>query len=212
MDQFKKAVVDAGKEMLNRRLTVGTWGNISCRDQESGNIFMTPSGMGYDKIGLEDIIVFNSDGEIIDGDRKPSIEYPLHLKVYQAGEDINGIIHTHPTFSSAFAVTGTPIPPVSEDFVQIVGDSVECAEYALPGTEKLAENTLKALAGNKAVLMTSHGTLCVGPDLDFAFKVCDVVEKTALIYLLGRSLGEPRLIPEADIKAMQEFVKTGYGQ
>ncbi|MTI58912.1 MAG: class II aldolase/adducin family protein [Firmicutes bacterium] len=212
MDEFKQIVVDAGVKMCQRSLTVGTWGNISYRDPESGNIFLTPSGMDYQKLGTNDIVVYNAKGEIIEGKRKPSIEWSMHLAIFAAREDVNAIIHTHPTYSTAFAITDTSIPPVSEDFVQIVGDSVECAEYALPGTKELGEYAIKALASKNAVLLTSHGTLCVGPNMDFAFKVCDVVEKTAYLYLMSKNLGEARMIPPADIKAMQDFVKTKYGQ
>ncbi|MFW5999768.1 MAG: class II aldolase/adducin family protein, partial [Halanaerobiaceae bacterium] len=212
MKKFKEVVVEAGIEMEKRSLTVGTWGNVSCRDPETGNIFISPSGMDYSVIGPADIVVFSRDGEKIEGERKPSIEAPMHIQIYQAREDVNAVVHTHPTFSTAFAITDSEIPPVSEDFVQIVGETVKCADYALPGTEDLGKNAVEALGDRNAVLLTSHGTLYVGPDMDTAYKVCDVVEKTARIYLLSRSLGEARIIPLADIKAMQEFAASEYGQ
>ncbi|ACL70596.1 class II aldolase/adducin family protein [Halothermothrix orenii] len=212
MASYEKIVVSAGLEMCQRSLTVGTWGNISCRNPETGEIYLTPSGIDYKKIKQEDIVVFNRDGKVIRGDKKPSIENQLHLKIYEAREDVNAIIHTHAVYSGAFAITGEKIPPVSEDFVQIVGDSVRCADYALPGTKELALNAVKALGDRKAVLLLNHGTVCVGEDMDEAFKVCDVVEKTARLYIYSRFIGEPRLIPDDDIKAMQEFVKNSYGQ
>lgn len=212
MQDCKQTVVDAGIKMWNRSLTVGTWGNISCRDPETGKIYITPSGMDYQELETEDIVVFNQEGEKVEGKRKPSIEASMHIAIFQARNDVNAIIHTHPTYSTAFAVTENEIPPISEDFVQIVGDKVECAEYALPGTEELAENVVEALQDRNAVLLLNHGTLYTGPDMDFAFKISDVVEKTAQTYLLSKNLGEPRFIPEDDIEAMQEFVKNEYGQ
>ncbi len=212
MKKFKQMIIDAGIEMCKKSLTVGTWGNISCRDSETGNIYVTPSGMDYDKLELDDIVVFDKDGERIEGERNPSIEAILHISIYQNRDDVNAVVHTHPTYSTVFGLVEKPIPPITEDFVQIVGKSADCAEYALPGTEELAQNTVDALADKNAVLLKNHGTVCVGPDMAFAFKICDVVEKAAYIYLLSKNLGEPRFIPDDDIKAMQEFVKNDYGQ
>jgi len=212
MNKFRNKVIEAGKKMCEFGLTVGTWGNISIRNPETGNIYITPSGMDYETLCTDDIVKINPNGDVIDSDRKPSIELPMHYEIYMARDDLNAIIHTHPTYSSAFAITEEKIPPISEDFVQIVGDKVICAEYSLPGTEELAQNVVEALSDRNAVLLTNHGTLCTGNDMNFAFKVSEVVEKTAYIYLLSRNLGEPRIIPEDDIIKMQEFVKNSYGQ
>ncbi|HBE79366.1 MAG TPA: class II aldolase [Firmicutes bacterium] len=213
MNINKQNLINAGKELCQKNLTIGTWGNISCRDPKTGYIYVTPSGMDYAIIQEEDIVVFDKDGKKVEGFRNPSIEYRLHILIYQHRPDVNAVIHTHPTYSTVFAVIEESIPPINEDFVQIVGASVDCADYALPGTEELAINVVKTLRERNAVLLKSHGTVCTGPDLPFAFKVCDAVEKTAYIGILGRSIGgKLRIIPEADILAMQEFVRTKYGQ
>lgn len=212
MKNWKEIVVKAGLDMEKRSLTVGTWGNVSCRDPETGRVYISPSGMDYKKIEAEDIVVFDQEGERVEGERTPSIEFPMHFQIYQAREDVNAVVHTHSIFSSAFAITETDIPPVSEDFVQIVGETVKCSDYDLPGTEELGKNVVEALGDRNAVLLTNHGALYVGSDMDAAYKVCDVVEKTARMYLLSKSLGEARLISSEDIKVMQEFAANEYGQ
>lgn len=212
MNEFKQILLNAGKELCCKNLTIGTWGNISCRDPQTGNIYITPSGMDYSIIQEEDIVLFNAAGERIEGFRKPSIEYRFHILIYQKRPDVNAVIHTHPIYSTVFAVIEESIPPINEDFVQIVGDSVDCADYALPGTEELAVNTVKGLKDHNAVLLKNHGTVCVGPDMAFAFKISDAVEKAAYISILSRSIGKQRIIPEADIRAMQEFARNKYGQ
>ncbi len=209
---YKKVIVEAGRKLCERSLTVGTWGNISCRDPEKGLIYLTPSGMNYDQISEEDIVVFNKQGEVVQGTRKPSIEKDLHLKIYENRNDVQAVLHTHSVYSSVFAVTAEEIPPVSEDFVQIVGDRVECADYALPGTEELAENAVEELDSRNAVLLVNHGAVAVGSDMDTAFKVSDVLEKTARIYIYSKSIGEAQIIPDEDIEAMQDFAKNSYGQ
>jgi L-fuculose-phosphate aldolase len=209
---YLQQIVDGGMEMVRRGLTVGTWGNISVRDSETGLIYIKPSGMPYEAITAEDVVVMNSDKEVVWGKRKPSIEYGLHITIMNKRPDVNAVIHTHPIYSSAFAVTLQEIPGISEDFVQIVGDKVICAEYALPGTPELAANVAKALGERNAVLIPNHGTVCVGADVEGALKICHVVEKSAQIYILAKSLGSPQIISDEDIEAMQYFARNHYGQ
>ena len=209
---LKRAVVDAGLKMVQQGLTVGTWGNISVRDRETNLIYISPSGIDYEAIREEDIVVLDNELEVVDGSATPSIEKVMHVAVLNAREDVNAVIHIHPLYSSVLGVNGMELPGISEDFVQIVGDKIICAEYALPGTPELARNAVKALGDRNAVLLPNHGTLCAGKDLKDAFKICYVVEKTAHIYILAKSIGTPRLISEEDIKSMQYFARHLYGQ
>jgi L-fuculose-phosphate aldolase len=109
-------------------------------------------------------------------------------------------------------VNGRELPAISEDFVQIVGDKIICSNYALPGTMELARNVVRGLGERNAVLLPNHGTLCVGKDMQSALMVCHVVEKTAQIYIMAKSIGAPRLLPAEDIKLMQDFMRNKYGQ
>ena len=210
--KFKKIIVDTGRELYKQNLTIGTWGNISILDSETGLVYIKPSGMDYNEINLEDVIVVDKKGKTIEGFRKPSIEMPMHLSIYNAREDVGAIVHYHPIYSSVLAVTGFSLPGICEDFVQIVGEKVLCAKYALPGSEELAENAVASLGSRNAVFLLNHGTLCVGKDMKEAMRVCYVVEKTAHIYILSKSVGKCRIIPEEDIKIMQDFAKNSYGE
>ena len=211
-DTFRKIVIDAGLTMLREELTVGTWGNVSARDSETGLIYISPSGMDYQSIQPEDIVVLDAALNIVDGFRKPSIEKEMHAAVYNARADVNAVIHTHPLYSTVLGVNGMELPAVSEDFAQIVGDKIICSKYALPGTSELAQNTVKALGKQNAVLLPNHGTMSVGEDMKNALIVCQVVEKSAHIYILAKSIGTPHLISDEDIKAMQDYKKNEYGQ
>jgi len=211
-EKFKKLIVDTGRELYKQNLTIGTWGNISVLDSETGLIYIKPSGMDYNEISLEDVIVVNKKGKTIEGFRKPSIEMPMHLSIYNARKDVGAIVHYHPIYSSVLAVTGVSLPGICEDFVQIVGEKVLCAQYALPGSDELAKNAVASLGERNAVFLLNHGTLCVGKDMKEAMKVCYVVEKTAHIYILSKSIGKCRIIPEEDIKTMQDFSKNSYGK
>ncbi len=205
-------IVDAGRKMIADGMTVGTWGNISVRDPQSGLIYIKPSGMDYDKIVEDDVVVMNEDYQVVEGKRKPSIEFNFHIGIMNARPDVLAVVHTHPVYSSVFGVLGQEIPAVCEDFAQIVGQRVVCCRYALPGTQELAKFVVEALADNGAVLIPNHGAVCVGESLAGAFKRSFVLEKSAKIYYMAKSLGEPNIISSADVKSMQDFVKNSYGQ
>jgi L-fuculose-phosphate aldolase len=211
-DEYKQRVVDAGNKMVALGLTVGTWGNVSLRDTETGLIYIKPSGMPYHEITKDDIVVMNSAMEVVWGHRKPSIEYHFHISIMNARKDVNAVIHTHPIYSSAFSVVRQDIPGISEDFVQIVGDKVINCKYSLPGTPELAKNVVEGLGMRNAVMVPNHGTICVGVDIDAAMKICHVVEKSAHIYILAKILGEPQVISDEDMVAMQYFARNQYGQ
>lgn len=211
-ENFKKLIVNTGRKLYKQNLTIGTWGNISVLDPDTDLVYIKPSGINYNEINLEDIMVIDKKGKIVEGFRKPSIEMPMHLSIYNARKDVKAIIHYHPIYSSVLAVTGFSLPGICEDFVQIVGEKVLCAKYALPGSEELAKNTVVSLGNRNAVFLLNHGTLCVGRDIKEAMKVCYVVEKTAHIYILSKNLGKCRVIPEEDIKVMQDLAKNSYGK
>jgi len=212
-ESFKTAIAESGLELLHEGLTVGTWGNLSVKDPETGLIYIKPSGMPYKDITAEDVVVMDRDFRVIEGRRKPSVEFHLHISIMNARPDIFAIIHTHPIYSSVFGVLHEAIPAISEDFAQLVGDRALCCEYAMPGTPKLAGNVVEALGSRgKAVLIPNHGAVCVGKNLDEAKKVAAVVEKTAQVYLLARSIGEPHVLSHEDVANMHAFFENSYGQ
>jgi len=200
-EDFKRLIVDTGRELYKQKLTIGTWGNISVLDPETDLVYIKPSGMDYNEINLEDVIVVDKKGKTIE-----------HLSIYNVRRDVGAIVHYHPIYSSVLAVTGVSLPGICEDFVQIVGEKVLCAKYALPGSDELAKNAVASLRNRNAVFLLNHGTLCVGKNMKEAMKVCYVVEKTAHIYILSKNIGKCRIITEEDIKVMQDFAKNSYGK
>lgn len=214
MSSYEKLVIDASKEMAKRALTVSTWGNISARDPETGNIYLTPSGMDYKKCKEEDIVVFNAEGKRIQGTRKPSIEKDMHIYIYQHNPEVNAIIHTHATYSTILAASLQTLPAITEEFAQTLGKEVICSEYAIPGTPLLAENVSKVLeAGHRAVLLPNHGALVIGEEMPIAFRACGVLEKASEIFIRIKSMGlEPHIISDADVDHMHRFFKNNYGQ
>lgn len=209
---YKQLVIDSGIEMSQRKLTVSTWGNISIRDHETGYIYITPSGMDYDTCTRDDILVYDKDGKLVEGCRKPSIEKNMHLWIHQARPDVGAVMHTHPIYSSIFGVLNWDVPAVTEEFAQIIGKKVKCAEYFLPGTDELARAVVKALGQSMAALLVNHGAVCVGRDIKHVLNVSTVLEKACQVYYMAKCIGEPKIIDDEDVEAMQLFVATQYGQ
>jgi L-fuculose-phosphate aldolase len=211
-EEMKNIILDAGREMQKRNLTVETWGNISVRDPATHRIYLTPSGMPYDTLVSDDICVLDENGNSISGERKPSVEKGLHVLIYQSRKDVHAILHTHPLDSLVFAVLHKPIPTVTDELAQAIGGQVECAEYALPGSDELAKNTMKALGDRQACLLANHGAVCVGRNMQECFKVAAVLETGAHIYAKALSIGKPKVIDDDKVKWMRDFAVNHYGQ
>ncbi len=214
---YRAALVEAGKAMLGKGLTVETWGNLSLMDPDTGRVYLTPSAMPYDTITEEDVVVTDRDGNVLEGHRKPTVEAGLHQAVYRARPDVYAILHTHPIWSLVFAVLHRDIPPIIDEAAQVLGGAVRCAPYALPGTEALAQNAVAALGKEgMACLLANHGAVCVGKGMAGAFKAAEVLEMTAQVYHLALTAAfTPGTVPvlrKKDVAALRDFMLHHYGQ
>lgn len=210
--KIKAEVLHIGHALLDKGLVAGTWGNISARIPETPFIAVTPSGKNYHDITVDDIVIVDITGAVIEGQFKPSSELPLHLAVYQSRIDIQAIVHTHSVFASACAVARKSIPPIIEDLVQLTGGSVDVATYALPGTDFLAQNVVRTLGNKNAVLMANHGVVGCGQTLPEAMMSCELVEKAAQIYIYANQIGGAQILSNDDIDVMHKFYIEHYRQ
>lgn len=209
-EKTKERVARIAEKMLEEKLVVETWGNVSARSKE--NMIITPSGLEYKKMNFTDMVVMDLHGNVLEGKWKPSSEHPLHRLIYHRREDVHAIMHTHSIYATTFAVARKEILTVVEDFSQVVGSSVKVADYALPGTEKLAQNCVEALKESSAVLLANHGLVAVGKSLEDVLLICKVIEKTALISIYANMLGGPVVIEEKHVQQLHEYFKEHYGQ
>jgi len=210
--QLKDQVIDTGKKLVDYRLVVATWGNISCRIPKTSQFYVTPSGMPYHELKTSDLVTMNWEGEILEGKRKPSSEVLLHQELYKARSDIGAVIHTHSNFACSFAVAQERIPPVLEEAAQLIGGPVEVARYAIPGSLELAQNAVKALENRNAVILANHGVVGVGRSLNEAFTVAILVEKLAQVFLGAKMLGTPHILDDLETKILRENFLNNYGQ
>ena len=210
-EDIRNKIANLGREIAASGFNLGTWGNISARIDEN-KFAITPSGIAYETITAEDIVVIDVMGKIIDGNKKPSIELPLHSAIFKAKKNVNAIVHTHSVCCTAFAIARKPIPAACEDMIQIVGGQVEVAEYFLPGSEELAQSVVTALDNKSACIMANHGLITVADNLNEAYKIAQIVEKSAQAVIYANSLGGAVELSQGDIDFMRDFYLNKYGQ
>ena len=179
--EAKKLVLQSCRELVEHKLIVRTWGNVSAR-VEGDRIAITPSGRDYDTLTEDDIVITDMEGKY-KGDILPSSEIGVHLECYSLRPDVNFVIHTHQTFASALSVLGMDIrlgTRVSERARELIGPRIVCASYGLNGSKKLRQAVGYAIETNPLtnhVLMKNHGALCLGTDHDRAFHIALTLER-----------------------------------
>lgn len=212
LEKERQKVIEIALKIKEEKLIPLTFGNFSLRDPATGYICITPSGMPYDTLHPSDIVVVDRNNEIIDGERKPSIEMPLHTAVYRKRPDVNGIVHTHSTYCTAWACRNGGMPCITSEAAGLVGGMVRCAAFVPPGTDKLAEVTSEALKQDKAVLMGNHGVICVDETIDKAFQDAIIVEESAKVAFIAFQLGNVNTLEEQMCKYLKEDTDKNYGQ
>ena len=212
LKELREKVIEISLKAQKEKLIPLTMGNFSAKDRKTGYICITPSGMEYDKLTAEDIVVLDEDGNVVEGKRKPSIETPLHCAVYRRRKDVFGVSHTHSVFATAWAACNESIPVVVAELAALIGGPVECALYKPMGSLELAETAAIRLKDRHAILLANHGVLAVGHDIDTAFANSVVVEEGAKIAYYARQIGVMKLIPEDECKALRKTNLKKYGQ
>ena len=177
-------------------LVVASAGNVSCRIDDEDAIAVTPSGVNYDVLEVDDIAIVSMSGELIDGPKKPTSELRTHLRVYETRADCGAIIHTHSPYVTALSMLRKPLPVVIDEMAVWLGGEVPIAEYGFTGTDELADNVASKLGDCAGVILANHGNICVGKTLDGAFHVAQVMESCARAYVIALGAGEPVTLPD----------------
>lgn len=211
MTKEREQLVEYGKKLIDTGLTVGTGGNISIFDRESGYMAITPSGLDYHSLTVDDIVIMDLEGNVIEGNWKPSSEYQMHSMVYKHREDLDAMVHTHAIYSTAISALNIALPAVDYLVAHAGGKNVRCAEYATYGTKELAENALKAMEGRKAVLLANHGINVAGKTMEEAFAITEQLEFCARVYYKAKSIGEPVILDDEEMERMVKRFEN-YGQ
>ena len=199
-------------ELPKNGLVTWTGGNLSGRDPESGCVVIKPSGVRYEELTADNMVVVDLDGRQVEGQLKPSSDTASHLYIYRHRKDINGIVHTHSPFATAFAALGRPIPVYLTAMGDEFGGPIPCGGFALIGGEDIGRVVLASIGDSRAVLLKQHGVFTVGPTAEAAVKAAVMVEDIAHTVWIALQLGEPDEIAPEDVEKLHRRYTNVYGQ
>jgi L-ribulose-5-phosphate 4-epimerase len=201
-------------ELVRYGLVVWTAGNVSARVPDSDRFVIKPSGVSYDELSAEAMIVCDLDGNKLDGEFAPSSDTAAHAYVYRHRPDVGGVVHTHSTYASAWAARGEAIPCVLTAMADEFGGEIPVGPFALIGDDSIGEGIVTTLKNHRsrAVLMAGHGVFTVGSDARDAVKAAVMCEDVARTVHIARQLGEPKPIAQSDVDALWDRYQNVYGQ
>jgi L-ribulose-5-phosphate 4-epimerase len=212
LGDLRAEVARYAKKMVGSGLVRAAQGNLSARDPQSGLICITPSGMDYDLVAAEDIVVLDPLGEIVEGAHRPSVETPLHTLLLRRRADIACVMHTHSLYATAFGVVYKPLPMVLAESALCLGSSVPIAPYQMSGTQAFAELIAETLGDGNAVIWGNHGAMVVGPSLSATYSAAHALEDGAQVYALARQLGTPIPLDPDEVTKLHTFWREHYAK
>jgi L-ribulose-5-phosphate 4-epimerase len=201
-------------ELPRWELIVWTAGNVSQRLKSADLFIIKPSGVTYDELTPESMVVCDLDGNLVDGTRSPSSDTAAHAYVYRHMPDVGGVVHTHSTYATAWAARGEAVPCVLTMMADEFGGDVPVGPFALIGDDSIGQGIVETLSESRspAVLMRNHGPFTIGKDGTSAVKAAVMVEEVARTVHISRQLGEPVRIPQEQIDSLYDRYQNVYGQ
>ena len=205
----RKEVIKYSIKLNTTNLSPLRSGNISVRSEEDGiqGFLITPSGKKYDSLKEDDIVFVSNDGNH-DTNLKPSSEWRFHKDIYLKKLNAKAIVHAHSPHAAAVSAHGKDIPAFHYMIALAGGDSIKCAKYATFGTQELSDNIIDALEDRKACLMSNHGQVAFGENLESAFELAEELENICHQYINTIKLGEPKILSSSEMDVILEKVKN----
>jgi L-ribulose-5-phosphate 4-epimerase len=217
LEALRKIVSDLHAELPRNNLVAWTSGNVSGRDPETGRIVIKPSGLRFEELGPETMVVVDAMGQVIEGEYKPSSDTASHCAIYRELPQVGGIVHTHSPYATAWAAVGRDIPCILTAMGDEFGGVIPCGGFALIGGEEIGREVVRVLREgpnphSPAVIMQNHGVFTIGPTPLAAVKAAVMCEDVARTVFLAHQLGEPIPISEENIARLHKRYTTVYGQ
>ncbi|TYB51014.1 L-ribulose-5-phosphate 4-epimerase [Nonomuraea sp. PA05] len=211
---LRKIVADLHAELVRYNLVVWTAGNVSGRVPGEDLFVIKPSGVSYDELTPENMVVCDLDGNLLEGEHSPSSDTAAHAYVYRNMPEVGGVVHTHSTYASAWAARGEAIPCVLTAMADEFGGEIPVGPFALIGDDSIGQGIVETLKGHrsKAVLMQNHGVFSIGKDAKAAVKAAVMCEDVARTVHVARQLGDPLPIAQDDIDRLYDRYQNVYGQ
>ena len=214
IDQVRREVAALHNELVRYQLVVWTAGNISARVPGADLMVIKPSGVPYDALSDQSMVVTNLQGEVVQGDYAPSSDTAAHAYIYRHMPSIGGVVHTHSPYATAWAACREPIPCVLTMMGDEFGGEIPVGPFALIGDDSIGRGVVQTLETSRspAVLMANHGVFAVGPSARQAVKAAVMCEEVARTVLLARQLGTPLPLDAETAGRLYERYQNAYGQ
>ena len=212
LDDIRSIVCRLNTELPRHNLVAWTSGNVSARDPSTGFVVIKPSGIRYEDLTPASMVVVDLDGRVVEGKYKPSSDTFAHVYVYRHRPDVNGVVHTHSTFATAWAAVGRPIPPVLTAICDEFGGPIPVGAYAKIGGDEIGQEIIRSIGSSPAILMKNHGVFTVGRTPEAAVKAAVMVEDVARTVFYAMQLGQPDEIPAEEVARAHRRYLEEYGQ
>lgn len=212
LESIREELVTLNQELPANNLVAWTSGNVSIRDPETGLVAIKPSGVKFRDLTAESMVVVDLDGQVIEGRLKVSSDTASHLYIYRHLPEVNGVVHTHSNYATAFAALGKPIPVCLTAQGDEFGGPIPCGGFALIGGEEVGRAVLEVIGTSRAVLLKNHGVFTVGPNGEEAVKAAVMVEDIARTMWLALQMGQPEEIPAEMVAKLHHRYRHVYGQ
>jgi L-ribulose-5-phosphate 4-epimerase len=193
-------------------LVTWTSGNVSGRDRQTGYIVIKPSGVRYEDLTPERMVVVDLDGRVVEGPLKPSVDTATHLYVYRHREDVGGVVHTHSAYATSFAALGQPIPVYLTAMGDEFGTEIPIGDYCQIGGEQIGREIVRSIGCAPAILIKSHGVFTIGHDAQSAVKAAVMTEDVARTVHLALLRGPLTPIPADEVVRLRRAYLENYGQ
>jgi len=195
---------------MDLNLVYGTWGNVSMKLSED-RILITPSGIPYDTLREEDLVLCDKNGSVLEGTLPPSSELKMHVAIYATRKHVNAIIHTHSLYASVASTIFNEVPLLTEDVAMVIGGKLKVTSYRLPGTQELADEIVRNIGDTNAVIIANHGQVSVGVTAEDAILAALMCEKASQMYVIATGTGKvPSSLSDQDIKNFYDKYVNSY--
>jgi L-ribulose-5-phosphate 4-epimerase len=212
LESLRREICLLNKELPRNNLVSWTSGNVSGRDTQSGLVIIKPSGVRYEALTPENMVVVDLEGTVVEGEHQPSSDMLAHVYVYRHRAGINGVVHTHSCFATAWAAAGRPIPPILTAICDEFGGPIPIGAYAKVGGDEIGREIVRSIGGSLAILMKNHGVFTVGSTPEAAVKAAITVEDVARTAYYAYQLGIPDEIPAEEVDRAHRRYLEQYGQ
>ena len=211
LEELRQEVWACNLELPKNGLVKMTSGNVSGRDAETGFVVIKPSGYRYEQLTPERLVVVDLEGNVVEGDLKPSVDTETHLYIYRHRSDVLGVAHTHSVYASTFAALGKPIPPCLTASAMFGGE-VPLGGFVPIGGEAIGQEIIAKIGQSSVIIMQNHGVFTIGSSASRATKMAIEVEDVAQITFQAMAIGEPIILTDEQIAMTSDLYKHDYGQ